>query len=71
MYGYSYSGQSSPVERLKLVVDVVNRESPLSDLYHSVSSIMFGQNIVILRKQTQGEQHYFNKGHKTSHLVLK
>ena len=53
-YNYSYRGQHSFVDRMKLVADAVNREfslgeSPLPTLYNTVSTIMFGQNIIILR----------------------
>ena len=53
-YNYSYRGQHSFVERMKLVADAVNREfslgeSPLPTLYNTVSTLMFGQNIIILR----------------------
>ena len=55
LYGYSYRGQQSFVERMKLVADAVNREfqlgeTPLPSLYNSVSSILFGQNVIILRQ---------------------
>ena len=40
---------------MKLVADAVNREfqlgeTPLPSLYNSVSSILFGQNVIILRQ---------------------
>ena len=43
---------------MKLVADAVNREyslgqSPLPALYNTVSSVMFVQNMVALRKQTE------------------
>ena len=54
LYGYSYRSQQSFVESMKLVADAVNREfqlgeTPLPALYNSVSSVMFGQNVIILR----------------------
>ena len=53
------------------VADAVNREfslgwSPLPPLYHSVSSVTFGQNIVALRKQTEQERKYFNRHYRFS-----
>ena len=69
LYGYSYIDQPSAVDRLKLVADTINREfllgaSPLPPLYNSVSSVMFGQNMVALRKQTTGERAYFDKTYR-------
>ena len=66
LYGYSYIDQPSAVDRLKLVADTINREfllgaSPLPPLYNSVSSVMFGQNMVALRKQTTAETRHFNR----------
>ena len=69
LYGYSYIDQPSAVDRLKLVADTINREfllgaSPLPPLYNSVSSVMFGQNMVKLCKQTTGKRSYFDKTYR-------
>ena len=39
-------------------------ESPLPSLYNTVSSVMFAQNMVVLRKQTRGETRYFDKSYR-------
>ena len=39
-------------------------ESPLPSLYNTVSSVMFAQNMVVLRKQTRGEMRYFDKSYR-------
>ena len=51
------------------VPDTINREfllgaSPLPPLYNYVSSVMIGQNMVALRKQTRGERAYFDKTYR-------
>mmetsp|Transcript_46103 Transcript_46103/g.76196 ORF Transcript_46103/g.76196 Transcript_46103/m.76196 type:complete len:326 (-) Transcript_46103:138-1115(-) len=64
VYGYSLQGQPSIVEHMKTVADTINREfrhgkSTLPPVYDDVSSITFGQNIIILKKQSSSEQHCF------------
>lgn len=67
IYGYKLTNQKSLVDQLKLVADVVNRKyanghSPLPSMYDDISSVQFGQNIIIVQKQGVGERKYF-EGH--------
>lgn len=64
VYNYSLAGQASVVEKWKGVVDAVNREynhgrSPLTDenaaIYGSISSVEFGQNVIIFHKALEDE----------------
>ena len=70
IYGYNLSGQRSIVEHMTAVANVINREfllgkSPLPAVYSDVSTIMFAQNLIVLRKQTALEQkHYFNRTYR-------
>jgi len=71
VYGYKLTNQKSLVERLKLVADVLNRrytngQSPLPSMYDDISSIQFGQNIVIVQKQGVDERNYFEGPYRFS-----
>ena len=65
------------MEHFKKVADQINREftrdqtgGGLAEVYSSVSSITFGQNIIILRKQTAAEAaEYFSREYRYSHVV--
>ena len=43
--------------------------SPLPPLYNSVSSVMFGQNMVAIRKQTSAETRLFNRRYRLELLT--
>ena len=72
IYGYTFTGQKSLVEHMKLVADAVNKKysdfnSPLPSLYDDISSIKFGANIAIIQKQTLEERRYFEGPYKHAH----
>jgi len=70
VYGYTMEGQRSIVGHMQAVAHAINREftngeSPLPELYNDVSTIMFAQNMIILRKQTRFETaHFFNRTYR-------
>ena len=70
VYGYSMKGQRSIVEHMQAVAHAINREftngeSPLPELYNDVSTVMFAQNLIIVRKQTKLETtRFFNRTYR-------
>jgi len=70
VYGYELRGQRSIVEHMQAVAHAINREftngeTPLPELYNDVSTVMFAQNLIILRKQTKFEaSHFFNRTYR-------
>jgi hypothetical protein len=73
VYGYSLQNQPNVVEIWKGVIDSVNREftdghSKLTDekpeVYGSVASIEFGQNIIIFHKALEGEESMLSKKYR-------
>jgi len=69
IYGYSLEQEPSIVDHMKQVSDTINREfkhgaSQLPEVYSDISSITFGQNIILLHKQTGSDQQYFGRAYR-------
>jgi len=74
IYGYSLKNQSQPsfVKHMQGVAHAINREftrgkSPMPDLYNSVSTITFAQNLIVVKKQAMHEGRYFNRKYRFQH----
>ena len=73
VYGYRLYNQTNVVKYFKGVIDAVNREfkrghSDLTDkkpeIYSDISSIQFGQNIIIIRKALPREKKMLSRAYR-------
>lgn len=64
-YGYKLTGEHSVMGHFQKVLNTINREllgttaAGLPELYHDISSIQFGLNVIILRKMSEKEKKVF------------
>jgi hypothetical protein len=63
IYGYIV-GDFNAVEKSKSLIEMVNTEFTKKGNPLKVSSVEYGQNCIIVRKQTQEEIDYFNRGYR-------
>lgn len=68
LYGYRV-GFFSSVEHTKKLVDYVNSEFSGKENKLEISSITYGQNCIIITKQTEEEKNYFNRGYRFASLT--
>jgi hypothetical protein len=59
IYGYKI-GYFNFVEKSKSMVEMINAEFSGKKNYLKISSITYGQNCIIIKKQTEEESNYFN-----------
>jgi hypothetical protein len=66
LYGYRV-GFSNVIDYTKKLIDYVNSEFSKKENKLKISSITYGQNCIIITKQTEEEEKYFNRNYRFSH----
>ena len=68
IYGYRI-GVFNAIDYTKNLIDYVNSEFSKKENKLKISSITFGQNCIIITKQTEEEENYFNRNYRFSYLL--
>jgi hypothetical protein len=69
IYGYRI-GFSNSIEYTKKLIDSINSEFSGKENKLGISSITYGQNCIIITKQTEDEKRYFNRNYRFSSNVF-
>lgn len=68
IYGYKI-GVFNAIDYTKKLVEHVNAEFSAKQNKLEISSITYGQNCIIITKQTEEEKNYFNRGYRFASLT--
>ena len=68
IYGYRI-GVFNAIDYTKKLIDYVNSEFSKKENKLKISSITYGQNCIIITKQTEEEERYFNRNYRFSHYL--
>lgn len=68
IYGYRI-GVFNAIDYTKKLIDYVNSEFSRKENKLKISSITYAQNCIIITKQTEEEENYFNRNYRFSHYL--